>query len=89
LYNDLLVPNAKYSSTYAGVAAFCDTDFGCNKSGLLILNVDIDIDSINDTFGVSISVLTILLGRSIDSSINDNFNCLFDDISMLMMLIKF
>jgi len=42
-------------------------------SGLLISNIDIDIDSIDDTFGVLISVSTILLGQGIASSIDDTF----------------
>jgi len=40
--------------------------------GLLLSNIDIDIDSIDDSFGVSISVSTIPLGKGIESSIDDN-----------------
>jgi len=35
------------------------------STGLLISNIDIDIDSIDDTFAVSISVSTILLGQGL------------------------
>ena len=45
--------------------------------GLLISNIDIDIDSIDDTFRVSISVSTVLLGRGIESSIDDTFEAVF------------
>jgi len=59
----------------------------------LISIIDIDINSIDNTFGVSISVSTILLGRSIESSIDDTFTAVFcgyfniDTIEL--MLIKF
>jgi hypothetical protein len=56
------------------------------KAGLLISNIDIDIDSIDDTFGVSISVSTILLGNGIESSIDDTFKAVFSDISISILL---
>ena len=63
------------------------------SAGLLISNIDIDIDSIDDTFGVSISVSTILLGRGIESSIDDTFKAVFfryfDIDTFELMLIKF
>ena len=46
-------------------------------AGLLISNIDIDIDTIDDTFEVSISILTILLCQGIDSSIDDTFKAVF------------
>jgi hypothetical protein len=45
------------------------------NAGLLISNIDIDIDTIDDTFQVSIS--TILSCRSIESSIDDTFTAVF------------
>jgi len=51
----------------------------------LISNIDIDIDSIDDTFEVSISVSTILLGQGIKSSIDDTFQPFFDDISISIL----
>jgi hypothetical protein len=56
------------------------------RPGLLISNIDIDIDSIDDTFGVSISVSTILLGNGIESSIDDTFKAVFSDISISILL---
>ena len=46
-------------------------------TGLSILNTDIVVDSIDDTFAVSISVSTILSRWGIRSSINDNFMVVF------------
>ena len=40
-------------------------------SGLLISNIDIDVDIIDDTFDVSISISTILSYKSIDHGIDD------------------
>jgi len=54
--------------------------------GLLISNIDIEIDSIDDTFGVSISVSTILLGWSIKSSIDDT-DCR-TRMSMVMIILS-
>jgi len=42
-----------------------------------VVNIDIDIDSIDDTFGVAISVLTILLDQVIESSIDNTFKAVF------------
>jgi len=57
------------------------------------LNIDIDIDSVDDTFGVSISASTILLGRGIESIIDDTFKavfCRYFDIDTFeFMLINF
>jgi len=39
--------------------------------GLLISNIDIDVDIIDDTFDVSISISTILSYKSIDRGIDD------------------
>ena len=46
-------------------------------AGLVISNIDIDIDSIDDTFDVSISISTILSYKSIDRGIDDNFLAFF------------
>jgi len=46
-------------------------------SGLVISNIDIDIDSIDDTFDVSISISTILSYKSIDRGIDDTFLAFF------------
>ena len=40
-------------------------------TGLLISNIDIDVDIIDDTFDVSISISTILSYKSIDHGIDD------------------
>jgi len=60
---------------------------------LLISNIDIDIHSIDDTFGVLISISTILLGQGIESCIDDTFKaffCRYFDIDTFeLMLIKF
>ena len=45
--------------------------------GLLILNIDSDIETIDDTSVVSISVSTILSCRGIGSSIDDTFMAVF------------
>jgi len=60
--------------------------FRKSTTGLLISNIDIDIDSIDDTFGVSISVSTILLGRGNESSIDDTFKAVFANISISILL---
>jgi len=52
-------------------------------AGLLISNSD--IDSIANIFGVSISVLTMLLGRGIESSIDDTVMAFFADISISIL----
>ena len=46
-------------------------------SRLLISNIDIDIDTIDDTFEVSISISTILTYKSIDRGIDDTFLVFF------------
>jgi len=55
-------------------------------SGLLISNIDIDIDTIDDTFEVSISISTILLCCSIDCGIDDTFSAVFIDTSISILL---
>ena len=55
-------------------------------AGLLISNIDIDIDTIDDTFEVSISISTILLCPSIDSGIDDTFSAVFIDTSISILL---
>jgi hypothetical protein len=49
-------------------------------AGLGVSNIDVDID---DTFVVSIS--TILLSRSIESSIDDTFTAVFADTSISIL----
>ena len=44
---------------------------GNAHTGLLISNIDIDVDIIDDTFDVSISISTILSYKSIDRGIDD------------------
>ena len=44
---------------------------GLQQSGLVISNIDIDVDIIDDTFDVSISISTILSYKSIDRGIDD------------------
>jgi len=62
--------------------------------GLLISNIDIDIDCIDDTFESIelISVSTILSGRGIESSVDDSFKTVFwryfDIDTFEVMLIK-
>ena len=53
------------------------------NSGLLISNIDIDVDSIDDTFDVSIS--TILLYKSIDRGIDDTLLAFFIDITSILL----
>ena len=53
----------------------------CLQAGLVISNIDIDIDSIDDTFDVSISISTILSYKSIDRGIDDTFLAFFIDIT--------
>jgi len=55
-------------------------------TGLLISNIDIDIDSIDDTFEVSISISTILFCPSIDDGIDDSFSVVFIDTSISILL---
>ena len=45
--------------------------------GLVISNIDIDVDIIDDTFDVSISISTILSYKSIDRGIDDTFLAFF------------
>ena len=47
------------------------------ESGLVISNIDIDIDIIDDTFDVSISISTILSYKSIDRGIEDTLLAFF------------
>ena len=62
-------------------------------AGLLIWNIDIDIDSIDDTFGSIDIGIDNTLGRGIDSSIDDTimaaFFRYFDIDTFELMLIKF
>ena len=44
---------------------------GLKNPGLVISNIDIDVDIIDDTFDVSISISTILSYKSIDRCIDD------------------
>ena len=55
-------------------------------AGLLISNIDIDIDTIDDTFEVSISISTILSCGSIESGIDDTFTAIFFDTSISILL---
>ena len=54
-------------------------------AGLGVSNIDIDIDTIDDTFEVSISISTILLSRSIESGIDDTFSAVFIDTSISIL----
>ena len=55
---------------------FCGT--ACSRiPGLLISNIDIDVDIIDDTFDVSISISTILSYKSIDRGIDDTLFAFF------------
>ena len=51
-------------------------------SGLLISNIDIDVDIIDDTFDVSISISTIISYKSIDRGIDDTLLAFFIDITI-------
>jgi hypothetical protein len=59
------------------------------KAGLGVSNIDIDIDTIDDTFEVSISISTILLLRSIESSIDDTLTAVFVDTSISILFADF
>ena len=48
--------------------------------------VNIEIDTIDDNFVVSISVSAILLCRGIESSIDDTFLAVFPDTSISILL---
>ena len=50
---------------------------------MLISNIDIDVDIIDDTFDVSISILTILSYKSIDRGIDDTLLTFFIDITSI------
>ena len=52
-------------------------DVGCQLPGLVISNIDIDIDNIDDTFEVSISISAILSYKSIDRGIDDTLLAFF------------
>ena len=54
---------------------------------MLISIIDIDIDTIDDTFEVSISISTILSCKSIDCSIDDTFSAVFIDIMTSILLL--
>ena len=56
-------------------------------AGLGVSNIDIDIDTIDDTFVVSIS--TILLRRSIESIIDDTLTAVFVDTSISILFADF
>jgi hypothetical protein len=58
-------------------------------AGLGVSNIDIDIDTIDDTFEVSISISTILLCRSIESSIDDTLAAVFVDTSISILFADF
>ena len=58
-------------------------------AGLGVSNIDIDIDTIDDTFVVSISISTILLRRSIESSIDDTLTAVFVDTSISILFADF
>jgi hypothetical protein len=72
-------------SALINFTVFHGADSSRFSPGLLISNIDIDIDSINDTSGVSISVSTILLSHDIESSIDENFKGVFSDISISIL----
>ena len=52
-------------------------------AGLLISNIDIDVDIIDDTLDVSIS--TILSYKSIDRGIDDTLLAFFIDITSILL----
>ena len=54
--------------------------------GLLISNIDIAIDTIDNTFEVSISISTILTYKNIDRGIDDTFLVFFIDIMTSILL---
>jgi hypothetical protein len=56
-------------------------------AGLGVSNIDIDINTINDTFAVSISM--ILLRRSIESSIDDTLTAVFVDTLISILFAAF
>ena len=62
---------------------------GTFQTGLCVSNIDIDIDTIDDTFLVSISISTILLRRSIESSIDDTLTAVFVDTSISILFADF
>ena len=53
--------------------------------GLVISNIDIDVDIIDDTFDVWISISTILSYKSIDRGIDDNLLAFFVDITSILL----
>ena len=55
------------------------------SAGLLISNIDIDVDIIDDTFDVSISISTILSYKSIDRGIDDTLLAFFIDITSILL----
>jgi len=57
--------------------------FGMQHPGLVISNIDIDVDITDDTFDVSIS--TILSYKSIDCGINDTLLAFFIDITSILL----
>jgi len=56
-----------------------------SHAGLVISNIDIDVDIIDDTFDVSISISTILSHKSIDRSIDDTLLAFFIDITSILL----
>jgi len=48
-------------------------------------NIDIDVDIIDDTFDVSISISTILSYKSIDRGIDDTLLAFFIDITSILL----
>ena len=64
----------------------CSVDYGITAfPGLVISNIDIDADSIDDTFDVSISISTILSYKSIDRGIDDTLLAFFIDITSILL----
>jgi len=62
-----------------------DTDNRQCWPGFLISNIDIDVDIIDDTFDVSISISTILSYKSIDRGIGDTLLAFFIDIASILL----
>ena len=48
-------------------------------------NIDIDVDIIDNTFDVSISISTILSYKSIDRGIDDTLLAFFIDITSILL----
>ena len=50
-----------------------------------VVNIDIDVDIIDDTFDVSISISTILSYKSVDRGIDDTLLAFFSDITSILL----